>query len=294
MTLSRIRLFFVASTLLILVLALGFGSTLSSGSFKKSLTESYVSSFVINGGESVRKIEYALKYGKRLDNFFDIQSILQEVKTTNPDVQEVKIILADGRVAYSLLASAPTGVIADSLRIDLREMMRTGGKKTSWRVVDHQYNTLISIFDPVGQPIGVMDILFDEKVIAQHALASERKILEVQLKTSEDLFTLITQNVVDLMAIIDATGAAHTVPAATLADSGAVFRVTVSSAVLDHSRRLGSVSVHARCLRSVRSAQSLFTRCSLIAAAYPPCRKSLRITLPQRSLPTPALVRQLW
>lgn len=178
MTLSRIRLFFVASTLLILVLALGFGSTLSSGSFKKSLTESYVSSFVINGGESVRKIEYALKYGKRLDNFFDIQSILQEVKTTNPDVQEVKIILADGRVAYSLLASAPTGIIADSLRIDLREMMRTGGKKTSWRVVDHQYNTLISIFDPVGQPIGVMDILFDEKVIAQHALASERKILE--------------------------------------------------------------------------------------------------------------------
>ena len=123
-------------------------------------------------GESVRKIEYALKYGKRLDNFFDIQSILQEVKTTNPDVQEVKIILADGRVAYSLLASAPTGIIADSLRIDLREMMRTGGQTTSWRVVDHQYNTLISIFDPVGQPIGVMDILFDEKVIAQHALAS--------------------------------------------------------------------------------------------------------------------------
>lgn len=43
-------------------------------------------------------------------------------------------------------------------------------------------------------------------LVISHLDITERKTLEVQLKTSEDLFTLITQNVVDLMAIIDTTG----------------------------------------------------------------------------------------
>jgi predicted MFS family arabinose efflux permease len=178
MTQSRIRSFFLASTLLILVLALGFGATLSSGSFKKSLTESYVSSFVINGGESVRKIEYALKYGKQLDNFFGIQSILQEVKSANADVKDVKVILADGRVAYSLESTESQQRVSGPILADLRQMMRVGGKKTSWQVIDHKYNTLIAILDPGGTPIGVMDILFDESVIAPHANAFESKIMD--------------------------------------------------------------------------------------------------------------------
>jgi predicted MFS family arabinose efflux permease len=182
MSQSRIRSFFIASTLLILVLALGFGATLSSGSFKKSLTESYVSSFVINGGESVRKIEYALKYGKQLDNFFGIQSILQEVRTTNPEVRDVKVILADGRIAYSLSNSELTGnKVSGPLKADLRQMMQTGGKKTSWQVIDHQYHTLITIADQAGRPIGALDVLFDEAVIAPHANAFESKIMRQTL-----------------------------------------------------------------------------------------------------------------
>ena len=181
MTQSRIRSFFIASTLLILVLALGFGATLSSGSYKKSLTESYVSSFVINGGESVRKIEYALKYGKQLDNFFGIQSILEEVRSTNPDVKDVKVILADGRVAYSLARPDSKEKVTGPLMADLRQMMRDVGKKTSWQVIDRKYNTLIAIADPAGNPIGAMDIVFDESVIAPHADAFERKIMEETL-----------------------------------------------------------------------------------------------------------------
>lgn len=181
MTQSRIRSFFIASTLLILVLALGFGATLSSGSYKKSLTESYVSSFVINGGESVRKIEYALKYGKQLDNFFGIQSILEEVRSTNPDVKDVKVILADGRVAYSLARPESKETVSGSLMADLRQMMRDVGKKTSWLVIDRKYNTLIAIADPTGNPIGAMDIVFDESVIAPHANAFESKIMDETL-----------------------------------------------------------------------------------------------------------------
>ena len=43
-------------------------------------------------------------------------------------------------------------------------------------------------------------------LVVSHLDITERKELEVELKTSEDLFTLITQNVVDLMAIVDDSG----------------------------------------------------------------------------------------
>ena len=43
-------------------------------------------------------------------------------------------------------------------------------------------------------------------LVISHLDITERKELEFQLKASEDLFTLITGNVVDLMAIIDASG----------------------------------------------------------------------------------------
>ncbi|MCF8166993.1 MAG: MFS transporter [Rhodoferax sp.] len=181
MTQSKIRSLFIASTLLILLLALGFGATLSSGSFKKSMTESYVSSFVINGGESVRKIEYALKYGKQLDNFFGIQEILQEVKTTNADVKDVKVILADGRIPYSLETSEGVAMASGPLMADIRQMMRSGGKKTSWQILDKKYNVLIAITDPNGQAIGAMDIVFDENVIAPHANAFEATIMQQTL-----------------------------------------------------------------------------------------------------------------
>ncbi len=180
MTPSKIRALFIASTLLILALALGFGAILSSGSFKKALTESYVSSFVLNGGESVRKIEYALKYGKQLDNFFGVQSILQEVRDNNADVKNIRILLANGTTAYSLFTDSTTGA-SGHLRSELLQMMRAGARDSSWLVVDHQYHVLVAINDPTGAPIGAMDIIFDESVIAPHADAFESSIMLMTL-----------------------------------------------------------------------------------------------------------------
>lgn len=180
MTPSRIRSLFIGSALLILALALGFGAILSTGSFKKSLTESYVSSFVLNGGESVRKVEYALKYGKQLDNFFGIQTILQEVKGNNSDVKDVKVILEDGRVAYSLTGDKGDAFSSD-LQANLQQMMRPGANKTSWQVFDKQYHALIAIHDTSGDPIGAMDIVFSEEVIAPFARAFESNIMNQTL-----------------------------------------------------------------------------------------------------------------
>jgi predicted MFS family arabinose efflux permease len=174
---TKLRALFIASSLLILALALAFGAILSTGSFTRSLTESYASSYVLNGGESVRKIEYALKYGKQLDNFFGIQTILQEVQANNEEVKDVKVLLADGKVAYSLAPVQSGQVVTGPLGAELKQLMRPGAKNASWIVVNHQYNTLVVIRDPSGKPIGAMDLVFSESVIAPHANAFENSIL---------------------------------------------------------------------------------------------------------------------
>ena len=176
MTSQKIRTLFIACSVLILALALAFGSVLSTGSFIRNLTESYVSSYAINGGESVRKIEFALKYGKKLDNFYGIQNLLQEVKDNSADVTNVKVVLANGRIAYSL-KEEKSDALTGSLLTNLKQMMLADGKSTAWQVVDHQYNTLVAIKDPTGVPIGVLDIQFDESVVTTHANAFEQSIM---------------------------------------------------------------------------------------------------------------------
>ncbi len=180
MSLSKIRFLFIVSALMILVLALGFGAALSTGAFKKSLTESYVSSYVLNGGETVRRIEYALKYGKQLDNFFGIQSILREVKDKAAAVRDVTVVLADGRVVYGTVPNSRSR-FTGALLVQLKEMMRTGANPTGWKLVDHEYHTLIAIHDQAGTPIGAMDIQFEESVVAPYADAFEQKTLKQTL-----------------------------------------------------------------------------------------------------------------
>ncbi len=70
--------------------------------FKKNYTESVVASYSVLGSEPVRNIEYALKYGKNIDQFIGMASVLTSVREKSKDILEVQIILADGTTSYSL------------------------------------------------------------------------------------------------------------------------------------------------------------------------------------------------
>lgn len=207
---TKLRALFIASSLLILALALAFGAILSTGSFTRSLTESYASSYVLNGGESVRKIEYALKYGKQLDNFFGIQGILQEVQTNNQEVKDVKVLLADGKVAYSLAPVTPDQSVTGPLGAELKQLMRPGARNASWIVVDHQYNTLVVIHDPSGKPIGAMDLVFSESVIAPYANAFEASILHQTLLVGAVAAVLLLAALTGMQIVDASTGELRT------------------------------------------------------------------------------------
>ncbi|SET17856.1 Predicted arabinose efflux permease, MFS family [Natronincola peptidivorans] len=151
--------------LLLIVLALGFTGILNINSFQQNYTESLVSSYAVVGRETVRKIEYAEKYGKPLDNFLGIEELLGEVKTELPEVDNVYIVLRDGSYVYDI-----HGTVREEQRpiYELTIAPKFNAYSSdSYQMVleDQKYHLMLPIKDKEGNPIGNMDIVFDKEVI---------------------------------------------------------------------------------------------------------------------------------
>ena len=67
-------------------------------SFQKNIIESEVVSVVVKGDEFINKIQYALKYGKELDNFYGMNSLLKEWKEQYVEIENASIVLIDGEI----------------------------------------------------------------------------------------------------------------------------------------------------------------------------------------------------
>jgi len=84
MNTRKVEFVFLTAFIILILIVLGFTGGMNIASFQKNHTESLVTSFTVAGGESVRKIEYAVKYGKPLTNFYGIEekpwNSLQELK----------------------------------------------------------------------------------------------------------------------------------------------------------------------------------------------------------------------
>lgn len=52
--------------------------------------------------ETERKIEYAVKYGKPLANFYGMQELLTEAAGYSSDIENVQILSPDGQILYAL------------------------------------------------------------------------------------------------------------------------------------------------------------------------------------------------
>ncbi len=110
-----------------------------------------------------------MEYRRIVEQFWQVV----DPEVTNPtEVTGLLQVLAGHRDRFSMDYSAPLGV------------------ERVW------YELSVERFSEMG----------NAHLVISHLDITERKTLEVQLKSSEDLFTLITQNVVDLMAIVDASG----------------------------------------------------------------------------------------
>jgi predicted MFS family arabinose efflux permease len=93
---------FIIASLLVILLTFSFSSFMNIFSFRNSYANSYISSLSVSALDQVRKIEYAIAYGKNLENFYRIQDILLEIQNQF-SVDDVIVLDAKGNPLYSIL-----------------------------------------------------------------------------------------------------------------------------------------------------------------------------------------------
>lgn len=166
---DRARVMFILSSILLLIIVMVFTGGLNIVSFEKNFTNSMVSGMAVSGGETVRKIEYAVKYGKPLDNFYGMQALLKSKKEDFGEVEAIDVVAMDGTILYSTSA-AEGRKLPQSLmgRLDL------GALDSDTKYLfdrDEDYNhTLMPIRDNNNRVIGLLDIVFNKSIIALHII----------------------------------------------------------------------------------------------------------------------------
>ncbi|MCF8011120.1 MAG: MFS transporter [Clostridiales bacterium] len=100
---------------LLLVVIMAFTGILNYMTFADSYNKSLVNTYSVAGNELVRKIEYALKYGKSIDNFYGMSDTLNELKVIVDEVEQVNIISPDGKVLYDLDGFAANKYVPEKL-----------------------------------------------------------------------------------------------------------------------------------------------------------------------------------
>jgi predicted MFS family arabinose efflux permease len=96
----RYKVLAVAFALLIVIML--FTGFVNYMTFTTNYNNSLVSTYSVAGNELVRKIEYALRYGKPIDNFYGMNDTLNELKDVTTEVEQVNIVSTSGDILYDL------------------------------------------------------------------------------------------------------------------------------------------------------------------------------------------------
>lgn len=159
----RIRISILFVSICLVVTVLGFAGGIDIASFKKNYTESLVASYRVAGTEPVRKIEYAVKYGKPLTNFYGMRELLSETQKDFPEISDIKVLLPDGSVAYNLNEKEKSKKISESLvtKAFSKDSPNTG----SYISTNDSYHIFIPINRSDNKQIGCLDIVLDGSII---------------------------------------------------------------------------------------------------------------------------------
>lgn len=88
---------FLVSVLLVGV-TLAFSLSINLGSFRQNYAGTLMAAFSVVGGKTVENIQDALGYGKPLDDFYGLETILGQLAANLPWARGLGVAMADGRV----------------------------------------------------------------------------------------------------------------------------------------------------------------------------------------------------
>lgn len=166
------------SFLLLLLVTMGFSGGLNIYSFQQTYTDSVVENYALAGREAVREIEYALKYGKDIDNFYGIkEDILQAVSERMAGQGGVLIVKPDGAACYSLNTANQTRENAASLIPKAEQELTTAAQGYVSLQQDHHFYVFMPVNNDLGSIEAYFTLIFDQSLIGAKMESYFRRLL---------------------------------------------------------------------------------------------------------------------
>lgn len=160
--LLRKRLFLASLVLMMLILSIT--AFMNINTFEEQFVEAQMVSFTVKGSGFVNETQYAVRYGKELDNFYGMQSILEDWKDKYPEIEDARIVMADHRVVYSY--SGELGQLS-SEELVTANTFGNDGVSCQKAFEDGYHYVYLPIRDSADKVIGSLELRFSEDYIKE-------------------------------------------------------------------------------------------------------------------------------
>lgn len=163
---SKLRYLTLVAFAIVTFISLAFTGILHISSFQKNYTISLISGYRLSGAEIVRKIEYAVRYGKPLENFHGIEALLNEVREDFPNVREVQVISTQQEILFNQDGPVTGQFVAEELHALAAFSPGGEGENFQYMRAEDSYNVLLPIRDRDEAWIGTLNLVFPQEVIS--------------------------------------------------------------------------------------------------------------------------------
>ncbi|MGM0379458.1 MAG: MFS transporter [Bacillota bacterium] len=168
---KKTRYILIVSVITTIVLSLLFTGWLNITSFSKNYTQSLIRGYTISAQETVKKIEYGLKYGKSLNSFYGMKELLNDIKNNNKDIEELSIVDSNGLIIYHTIDQKVGKVLDEKVWNDLQN--NKSDIKKNYKSIHN--NDKYYVFMPVKNS-GFLEISFEDQVIKDEIKLYTKKL----------------------------------------------------------------------------------------------------------------------
>ncbi len=161
------KIFLAVMTILVATLLLN--SVLSLASFEKLYVASLISTYEMVGKNLKRKIEQSLRFGKPLDKFKGMNTILIDTVRKNREISFVAVGQQDGTILYQSKEETSPGRFRYPIPDDIDLA------KNHTQLFGNEYVTYIPLLDRTGKTVGVLNLIFSRNVVYRELKSMARE-----------------------------------------------------------------------------------------------------------------------
>ncbi|OEF97130.1 MFS transporter [Desulfuribacillus alkaliarsenatis] len=157
-------LFLVVCVLIVVMSFAGFANYMT---FTDNYNNALANTYAVPGQEFVRSIEYALVYGKPIDNYYGMNDTLRALQEIVPEAEEVYIVSPQGRILYDKNGFVRDGIIAADLTKTATFQESSIGENRSFIFYQEQAYLFVGINDHTQQLAASLLMIFPREQFVQ-------------------------------------------------------------------------------------------------------------------------------